>query len=224
MRVLVVEDELPVSHWISSKLHSYGHNCKLSDNGKQALNLIKNEVFDVVLLDNMLPEMNGIDVLNQLVDTPHPPILILSANDQISDRIHGLKAGADDYMGKPFDFIELLLRLERLHDRTTKIQNTHDIHVSNVVINLEKRNVTLGGKKVLLTGKEFELLQVLAEHKGKAVTRNMLLERVWGYQFDPQTNILDVHMSKLRNKLNINKEETPIIRTIRSVGYALGSE
>jgi two-component system OmpR family response regulator len=222
MRVLVVEDELPVSHWISSKLHSHGHHCKLADNGKQALKLIKNEVFDVVLLDNMLPEMNGIEVLTHLADTPHPPVLILSANDQISDRIRGLKAGADDYLGKPFDFIELLLRLERLYDRTLKMSVSQEIRIGKVTINLERQEVTRNGKKVLLTAKEFKLLQVLAEHQGKTVTRNMLLEKVWGYHFDPQTNILDVHLSKLRNKLNSSKEEQPIIRTIRSVGYALG--
>ncbi|CAM3759077.1 Transcriptional activator protein CzcR [Vibrio aerogenes CECT 7868] len=222
MRVLVVEDELPVSHWIGSKLHSHGHHCKLSDNGKQALQLIRDEVFDVILLDNMLPEMNGIDVLTHLAGTPHPPVLILSANDQISDRIRGLKAGADDYLGKPFDFIELLLRLERLHDRTLKVPTHQKISIGYVTINLDKQEVCRHGKKVLLTGKEFKILQVLAEYRGKTVTRNMLLEKVWGYHFDPQTNILDVHLSKLRNKLNGSKDEPPIIRTIRSVGYALG--
>ncbi|MZI92879.1 response regulator [Vibrio sp. CAIM 722] len=222
MRVLVVEDEIPVSHWISSKLHSHGHNCKLSANGKQALDLIQNEVFDAVVLDNMLPEMTGIEVLQQLSDGSHPPILILSANDQISDRINGLKAGADDYLGKPFDFTELLLRLERLYARTHKNSTSSALKIGSVSIDLEEQEVTRDGKKILLTSKEFKLLQVLAEHKGKAVTRNMLLERVWGYHFDPQTNILDVHLSKLRNKLNSSHDEQPIIKTIRSVGYSLG--
>ncbi len=222
MRVLVVEDEIPVSHWISSKLHTSGHRCKLCGNGREALKLIRSEVFDAVVLDNMLPEMNGIDVLQHLSDTPHPPVLILSANDQISDRIEGLKAGADDYLGKPFDFTELLLRLERLHQRSSAHSQVQQVSIGCVNIDLNNHVVTREGKNIPLTGKEFKLLQVLTEHRGKAVTRNMLLERVWGYHFDPQTNILDVHLSKLRNKLNSSKDEQPIIRTIRSVGYALG--
>ncbi|WPC75679.1 MULTISPECIES: response regulator transcription factor [Vibrio] len=222
MRVLIVEDEIPVSHWISSKLQSNGHTCKLSDNGAQALALIQNEVFDVVVLDNMLPEMTGIEVLNNLQNTPHPPVLILSANDQTSDRILGLKSGADDYLGKPFDFTELLLRLERLYHRSQKITSQHTTQIGSVNIDVEQQKVTRNGKNVLLTSKEFKLLQVLLEHRGKTVTRNMLLERVWGYNFDPQTNILDVHLSKLRNKLNSNEDAEPLIRTIRSKGYSLG--
>ncbi len=222
MRVLIVEDEIPVSHWISSKLHSHGHSCKLIADGHQALDVIQNEVFDVVILDNVLPGMTGIEILNTLVDENHPPILMLSTNDQISDRINGLKAGADDYLGKPFDFTELLLRLERLNMWTLKNTIEQTISIGPIAINLELQEVRRDGKPIPLTSKEFKLLQVLAEHKGKTVTRNMLLERVWGYQFDPQTNILDVHLSKLRNKLNGSDNNEPIIRTIRSVGYSLG--
>ncbi|MBU1296461.1 response regulator transcription factor [Marinomonas polaris] len=221
MRILVVEDDASVSHWISSKLHVSGHICKLVDNGEDALKLIKKEVFDVILLDRVLPKLDGIQLLGLLGNTPHPPILILSANDQISDRIEGLRAGADDYLGKPFDFTELLLRLERLYFRTKKVASSNLIKIKDMMINLELHEVTRSGQKIDLTNKEFKLLYVLAEHPGQTVTRSMLLEKAWGYHFDPQTNILDVHLSKLRHKLD-GGSNNPIIRTIRSVGYALG--
>ena len=221
MRILVVEDDASVSHWISSKLHVSGHICKLVDNGEDALKLIKKEVFDVILLDRVLPKLDGIQLLGLLGNTPHPPILILSANDQISDRIEGLRAGADDYLGKPFDFTELLLRLERLYFRTKKVASSNLIKIKDMMINLELHEVTRSGQKIDLTNKEFKLLYVLAEHPGQTVTRSMLLEKAWGYNFDPQTNILDVHLSKLRHKLD-GGSKNPIIRTIRSVGYALG--
>ncbi|MBJ7536149.1 response regulator transcription factor [Marinomonas transparens] len=221
MRILIVEDDVSVSHWINSKLHASGHSCKLVDNGEDALKFIKNEVFDVILLDRILPKVDGIEVLNTLGSDPHPPVLILSANDQISDRIEGLKAGADDYLGKPFDFTELLLRLERLYCRTKKVASSNLIKIKDMMINLELHEVTRSGERIDLTNKEFKLLYVLAEHPGQTVTRSMLLEKAWGYQFDPQTNVLDVHLSKLRNKLD-GGSKNPIIRTIRSVGYALG--
>lgn len=221
MRILVVEDDASVSHWISSKLHVSGHVCKLVDDGEKALKLIKTEVFDVILLDRALPKLDGIQLLRLLESIPHPPILILSANDQTSDRIEGLRAGADDYLGKPFDYTELLLRLERLYSRTKNVASSHLIKIKDMMIDLEQHEVTRSGKKIDLTNKEFKLLYVLAEHPGQTVTRNMLLEKAWGYHFDPQTNILDVHLSKLRHKLD-DGFKNPIIKTIRSVGYALG--
>ncbi|WP_369920216.1 response regulator transcription factor [Marinomonas polaris] len=221
MRILVVEDDASVSHWISSKLHRSGHSCKLVDNGRDALRLIREEVFDVILLDRIIPIIDGIQLLRLLGTEPHPPILILSANDQTSDRIEGLQAGADDYLGKPFDFTELLLRLERLYYRTKQIASSNLIKIKDMMINLERHEVTRSGQLIDLTNKEFKLLYVLAEHPGQTVTRSMLLEKAWGYHFDPQTNVLDVHLSKLRQKLDAGSKTT-IIRTIRSVGYALG--
>jgi len=221
MRILIVEDDVSVSHWISSKLHKSGHSCKLADNGKEALKLIKTEVFDVILLDRIIPIIDGIQLLGMLGSDPHPPILILSANDQISDRIEGLRAGADDYLGKPFDFTELLLRLERLYCRTKKVSSSNLIKIKDMMIDLELHEVTRSGQRIDLTNKEFKLLYVLAEHPGQTVTRSMLLEKAWGYHFDPQTNVLDVHLSKLRQKLDGGSKK-PIIKTIRSVGYALG--
>jgi two-component system OmpR family response regulator len=221
MRILVVEDDASVGHWISSKLHASGHNCKITDNGEGALLLIKNEAFDVVVLDRILPKMDGLEVLTHLKDCSRPPVLILSANDQTADRIEGLRAGADDYLGKPFDFTELLLRLELLTRRHALAQSSDNLQIEDLRIDLGRREVSRRGQHIDLTDKEFKLLQVLAENRGQTVTRSMLLEKVWGYHFDPQTNLIDVHLSKLRNK--IDKDFTPaLLRTIRAIGYVLG--
>lgn len=221
MRVLVVEDDPSVSHWLGCKLHASGHACRMIDNGESALQMIGNEVFDVVILDRILPRMDGIEVLRQLDGQNRPPILILSANDQTSDRVEGLRAGADDYLGKPFDFNELLLRLELLA-RRHQPRAAHDlVQVQDLTIDMASRRVQRAHKRIELTDKEFKLLQVLAEHAGQVVTRSMLLEKVWGYNFDPQTNLIDVHLSKLRTKLEKGFEH-PLIKTVRAIGYVLG--
>ncbi|WP_207281868.1 response regulator transcription factor [Pseudomonas sp. FW300-N2F2] len=221
MRVLVVEDDLSVSHWLGSKLHASGHKCRLSHDGEDALRMIETEAFDVVVLDRILPSMDGLEILTRLRDKPRPPVLILSANDQISDRVDGLRAGADDYLGKPFDFTELLLRLEVLARRRGQSAQEDLLHIDDLRIDLGQRNVTRAGQRIDLTDKEFRLLQVLAEHRGQTVTRTMLLEKVWGYQFDPQTNLIDVHMSKLRTKIDKGFSRS-LLRTIRAIGYELG--
>ncbi|AVO54476.1 response regulator transcription factor [Ectopseudomonas mendocina] len=221
MRVLVVEDDPSVSHWLGSKLHACGHNYRLADNGEGALSMIESEAFDVVILDRVLPKMDGIEVLTRLHGRPRPPILILSANDQTSDRVEGLRAGADDYLGKPFDFTELLLRLELLARRHQSSAQDEILHIEDLQIDLARRTVMRGQQRIDLTDKEFKLLQVLAEHQGQTVTRSMLLERVWGYHFDPQTNLIDVHLSKLRNKIDKGFQRQ-MIRTIRAIGYVLG--
>lgn len=193
----------------------------MTDNGEGALDMILREAFDVVILDRVLPKMDGIEVLNQLTGKPRPPILVLSANDQTADRVEGLRAGADDYLGKPFDFTELLLRLELLARRHQ--QHAHDevLQIDELQVDLSRRTVSRDGQRIDLTDKEFKLLQVLAEHRGQTVTRSMLLERVWGYHFDPQTNLIDVHLSKLRTKIDKGFERQ-MIRTIRAIGYVLG--
>ncbi|MCI8211799.1 XRE family transcriptional regulator [Pseudomonas sp. S25] len=221
MRVLVVEDDVAVSHWLGSKLHASGHNCRMTDNGEGALEMLEREAFDVVILDRILPKMDGIEVLTRLHGKPHPPVLILSANDQSADRVEGLRAGADDYLGKPFDFTELLLRLELLARRRSQSTHEESIQIEDLHIDLGRREVTRGGQRIDLTDKEYKLLLVLAKNNGQTVTRGMLLEKVWGYHFDPQTNLIDVHLSKLRTKIDKGFQRS-MIRTIRAIGYALG--
>lgn len=222
MRVLVVEDDEHVRYWLGCKLRACGHACRLVETGECALASIEAEAFDVVVLDRMLPRMDGLEVLTQLTGKPHPPVMMLSALDGPEERVDGLRAGADDYLGKPFHFSELLVRLEILSKRQGwAAQDDTILVVEDLVMDTVTRQVARQGHVIELTDKEFKLLQVLMAHKGLAVTRAMLLERVWGGNFDPQTNLIDVHMSKLRNKIDKGNPR-PLLRTIRAVGYVLG--
>lgn len=222
MRVLVVEDEEHARHWLGCKLRACGHACRLVETGECALASIKAEAFDVIVLDRMLPRMDGLEVLTQLTGKPHPPVMMLSALDGPEERVDGLRAGADDYLGKPFHFSELLARLEILSKRQGRAQQDDTILVAeDLVMDTVARQVSRQGTAIELTDKEFKLLQVLMTHKGLAVTRTMLLERVWGGNFDPQTNLIDVHMSKLRTKIDKGHPRL-LLRTIRAVGYVLG--
>ncbi|MET0268539.1 MAG: response regulator transcription factor [Duganella sp.] len=222
MRVLIVEDDPQVSYWLSAKLQSKGHNCRVADTGHEALEMVRREAFDVILLDRMLPDITGIEVLNAIQDQPHAPVMMLSAIDQPGDRIEGLRAGAEDYLGKPFDFTELQLRLELLvRRRGSNGEGERMVRCEDLVVDLRLRHVTRSGRTIELTQKEYALLEVLLENPGQTVTRTMLMERVWGYQFDPQTNLIDVHVSKLRSKLDKNFPRS-LLRTVRAVGYVLG--
>lgn len=222
MRVLVVEDDERVRHWLGCKLRACGHACRLVETGECALQTIEDEAFDVVVLDRMLPQMSGLDVLNQLHGKPHPPVMILSAVDGPEERVDGLRAGAEDYLGKPFHFSELLVRLEILAKRNRRASPADSLLcVADLYLDPRTRSVTRAGQQIDLTDKEYRLLHLLLQHKGQTVTRSMLLEKIWGYTFDPQTNLIDVHMSKLRTKIDKDYDR-PLLRTIRAVGYALG--
>ncbi|MCK9511356.1 MAG: response regulator transcription factor [Pigmentiphaga sp.] len=222
MRILIVEDDSKVSYWLVSKLQACGHQCTLVDNGRLALDTVAREAFDVMVLDRMLPVMDGMEVLAHLRDRRRPSILVLSAVDQPDDRVAGLRAGADDYLGKPFHFSELLARLDVLARRGASAAELRVLNLRDLSMDVLQREVRRGGQRLDLTDKEFQLLRVLLEHSGQVVTRSMLLQKVWGYEFDPQTNLIDVHVSKLRAKLDDKRFGAPLLRTVRSVGYALG--
>ncbi|WP_028292396.1 response regulator transcription factor [Oceanobacter kriegii] len=219
MRVLVVEDDQSVGYWIASKLNHNGHECALVSEGASALDRLQKEAFDVVVLDRGLPDISGIDVLNTLAPQNHPPILMLSAFDQIESRIEGLKAGADDYLCKPFDYTELQLRLEVLI-RLRNHQPSNVTRIDDLEIDWGSHSVCRAGKKITLTKREFCLLKVLVENRGKTVSRSMLLEKAWGYEFNPGTNLIDVHMSKLRTKID-KGFDSQLLCTIRNVGYEI---
>ncbi|ALM82924.1 response regulator transcription factor [Bordetella sp. N] len=222
MRALVVEDDSNVRYWLGTKLQANGHQCLLVDSGEDALVALGREVFDIMVLDRMLPGMDGMEVLQRLRGCQRPPVIILSTIDQPSDRVAGLRAGADDYLGKPFDFAELLTRMELLTRRTVYSSRDEQYWIiQDLHIDLVNRVVKRAQRTIDLTDKEFQLLRVLAEHTGQAVPRSMLLEKVWGLQFDPQTNLIDVHMSKLRGKLD-KGFDTSLIKTVRALGYVLG--
>lgn len=221
MRVLVVEDDPSVSHWLKHRICAEGHDCRLAADGECGLSMIETEAFDVVVLDRGLPRMDGMTVLSRLRNKPAPPVLILSANDQVRDRISGLRAGASDYLGKPFDFAEFLLRIEILARRHGTADTADIIRIEDLRIDTQRREVWRNGRRIELTNKEFRLLSELATHRGHAVSRSMLMEKVWGRSFSPQTNLIDVHMSNLRTKID-GGSDTPLLRTVRSIGYVLG--
>ncbi|MFT6270246.1 MAG: two-component system OmpR family response regulator [Alphaproteobacteria bacterium] len=222
MNILLVEDEPTVARFIQKGLSENGHTVEHADNGKDGLELALTVQHDVIILDRMLPQMDGIDVLNsfrsQGVITP---TLILSAKNKVDDKVKGLRAGADDYLTKPFAFEELLARVEILSSRNTPIDNTN-LTLGELDLDLINRKVTREGQVIDLQSKEFKLLEYLMHNPGKIVTRTMLLEKVWEYNFDPQTNVIDVHISRLRNKID-KGFPYPMIETIRGAGYMIST-
>lgn len=223
MRVLVADNDCVLCHWLAAKLHSHGYSCRMVHDGAHAFKAIKDEVYDVVLLDRMLPVMDGFTLLRELQGSRHPPIMLLSTLDRDVDRVMGLELGAEDYLGKPFNFNELRLRLDIMARRAKRhVEHAAVLMFEDLQLDRLQRIVWRGGQRIELTDKEIKLLIILMENAGQAVTRAMLLERVWGYRFDPQTNLIDVHMSKLRAKID-KRFPRPLIKTLRSRGYALGS-
>ncbi len=224
MRILMVDDDAVLCQWLGAKLHAHGHSCRVVHDGEYALKALQQEVYDVVLLDRMLPVMDGFSVLRELKDLHHPPIMLLSALDRDVDRVMGLELGAEDYLGKPFNFNELRLRLDIIVGRDRRhVGSRSMLSFADLRVDCLQRIVWRDGKRIDLTDKEIKLLMILMESPGKVISRTLLLERVWGYSFDPQTNLIDVHMSKLRAKIDKGFSQ-PLIKTLRSVGYCLGTE
>ena len=224
MKILLVEDEPTVAQFIQTGLAENGHSVEHADNGNKGLSLATSAPFDVIILDRMLPEMDGIDVLNEFrkqgITTP---TLILSAKNKVDDKVKGLRAGADDYLTKPFAFEELLARIEILGARVnSSASNDTAMELGDLHLDLINRKVTREGKIIDLQSKEFKLLEYLMHNPNKIVTRAMLLEKVWEYNFDPQTNVIDVHISRLRNKID-KGFDYPMIETIRGAGYMISS-
>ena len=226
MRILVVEDDREVAGFVLKGLREAGHVVEHADNGRDGLFMAASEQFDAIVLDRMLP--GGVDGL-RLLETlrsqdNHTPTLFLSAMAQVDDRVRGLKAGGDDYLTKPFAFAELLARVEALARRgkTTEGPATK-LQVEDLEMDLLARTVRRGGKKVDLQPREFRLLEYLMRHAGQVVTRTMLLEGVWDYHFDPQTNVIDVHISRLRQKVD-KPFGLSLIQTVRNAGYMLKPE
>ncbi|GBQ98450.1 two component response regulator [Acetobacter nitrogenifigens DSM 23921 = NBRC 105050] len=226
MRILLVEDDPTVRGFVSKGLSEMGHLVEQADNGKDGLFLAVSEKFDVVVLDRMLPGgIDGLRILETLRSQANAtPVLILSALADVDDRVAGLKAGGDDYLTKPFAFSELLARVEALgrRGRNESAPQTR-LEVGGLEMDLLARSVRRDGQKIDLQPREFRLLEFLLRHAGQVVTRTMLLEGVWDYHFDPQTNVIDVHVSRLRQKVD-KPFPQPLIHTIRNAGYMLRAE
>ncbi|MBV8913551.1 MAG: response regulator transcription factor [Acetobacteraceae bacterium] len=225
MRVLVVEDDKDVAGFVVKGLKEAGHVVEHADNGRDGLFIAASQEFDAIILDRMLPGgVDGLRVLETLRGQKNDtPVLFLSAMAQVDDRVRGLKAGGDDYLTKPFAFSELLARVEALARRTRSAGPETRLVVGDLEMDLLSRTVRRRGQKIDLQPREFRLLEYLMRHAGQVVTRTMLLEGVWDYHFDPQTNVIDVHVSRLRQKID-KPFDTPLLHTVRSAGYMLRAD
>ncbi|SMF60571.1 two component transcriptional regulator, winged helix family [Tistlia consotensis] len=224
MRILIVEDDAKTADYLAKGLTEAGHTVDTAADGREGLFLASGGDYDAVVLDRMLPKLDGLAVLQALraaeIETP---VLILSAVGHVDERVKGLKAGGDDYLVKPFAFSELLARIEALSRRRSSAVAQTKLNVADLEMDLLARRVTRSGKAIDLQPREFKLLEYLLRHNGQTVTRTMLLEGVWDYHFDPQTNVIDVHVSRLRQKID-REFDRPLIHTVRGVGYRLAED
>tara|TARA_R110000823_G_scaffold130015_14_gene257997 strand:+ start:19599 stop:20288 length:690 start_codon:yes stop_codon:yes gene_type:complete len=226
MNVLLVEDDRLVSDFIVSELSAAGHRCMHASDGVAGLQTARSGDFDAIVVDRMLPQMDGLTLIKTLRGSgDHTPLLILSALGDVDDRVQGLQSGADDYLVKPFSIAELLARLEVLQRRSA--QSSADgpttLTVGDLSMDLLRQRVERQGTVISLQPREYKLLEYLLRNAGQVVTRAMLLEHVWGYHFDPQTNVIDVHVSRLRQKIDRDFEQSLLV-TVRGAGYRLGPQ
>lgn len=222
MRILIAEDDADTAEFIRRGLDELGHNVLLTGDGLDAMHLLTTEQLDVAIVDRMLPRLDGLSVVRcARAAAMDVPVLVLTALGRIDDRVAGLDAGADDYLVKPFAFSELAARVNALARRRPLHADPSRLEHRGVVMDLLKRQVSRDGETVAILPREFRILEELMREEGKVVTRTMLLERVWNYHFDPQTNIVDTHISRLRSKLN-EGGKPDLIETIRGVGYRMG--
>ncbi|MEE4660462.1 MAG: response regulator transcription factor [Halieaceae bacterium] len=221
MDVLLVEDDKSVAKYICDGLRSAGVQVNWADDGDAGLACARRGHYDVMVVDRMLPGIDGLSLVRTLrAEGNGTPILILSALGEVDDRVGGLQAGADDYLGKPFAFAELEARLEVLARRGGDNAAPTELSVGDLNMDLLAQAVTRSGKPIRLQPREYKLLEFLLRNAGQVVTRAMLLEHVWGYHFDPQTNVIDVHISRLRQKIDREFDE-PLLHTVRGAGYRL---
>lgn len=222
MRILVIEDDKKVAAYITKGMKEAGHTVDTVENGKDGLFMATTESYDAMIVDRMLPELDGLTIIKTIRGAGNKtPALILSALGEVDDRVQGLRSGGDDYLVKPFAFTELLARIEVLSRRqnNTPTQKTK-LTAHDLELDLLARKVKRGEKTIDLKSREFKLLEYIMRHKGQVVTRTMLLEHVWDYHFDPQTNVIDVHISRLRSKIDKGFSKK-IIRTVRGAGYII---
>ena len=224
MKILVVEDDRETAAYLAKGLSESGYTVDRCGDGRDGLYLASSGGYNAIILDRMLPGMDGLQLLGALRAAEiRTPALILSALGSVDDRVKGLRAGGDDYLVKPFAFSELLARIEALLRRGTTTPTTTRLRVADLELDLLTRSVKRDGKSVDLLPREFRLLEYLMRNAGHVVTRTMLLEHVWDYHFDPQTNVIDVHVSRLRQKID-RSFERPLLHTVRGAGYCLRPE
>lgn len=221
MRVLVIEDDPGVAGFVVGGLREAGHVVDHAADGRDGLHQAAAGSYDVLVVDRMLPGIDGLGILRQLrAGGNDTPALVLSALGEVDDKVRGLQAGADDYLGKPFAFAELMARLEAITRRPARDGEVTELRVADLEMNLLSRGVRRAGQEIDLQPREFRLLEYLVRNRDQVVTRTMLLENVWDYHFDPQTNVIDVHISRLRRKVD-KGFAVPLIHTVRGAGYKL---
>ncbi|MDD9858785.1 MAG: response regulator transcription factor [Gammaproteobacteria bacterium] len=221
MRILIVEDDAATAAYIKKGLLEAGHSADIATRGDDGLQMAGDENYQALVVDRMLPNMDGLSLIAALRKADNKtPALILSALGEVGERVEGLRAGGDDYLPKPFAFSELLARLEALTRRPAAAARQTTLRVGDLNMDLLAREVTRGGTPINLQPREFRLLEYLMRHSNQVVTRTMLLENVWDYRFDPQTNVIDVHISRLRGKIDKNFD-APLLNTVRGAGYIL---
>jgi len=225
VKVLLVEDNERVSRFVVKGLREAGHTIDHVENGRDGLFYAASETYDAIIMDRMLPgQIDGLGIIETLRQQGNrTPILVLSALSSVDERIKGLRAGGDDYLTKPFAFGELLARLDALVRRLQVDAGATQLSVGDLHMDVRSRKVSRGGRAITLQPREFQLLEYLMRHVGQVVTRTMLLENVWDYHFDPQTNIVDVHISNLRQKIEIQGEK-PLVKTVRGAGYMMTAD
>jgi two-component system, OmpR family, response regulator len=221
MRVLIVEDDREVARNIAKMLRECGHVADAAHDGEDGLALAREGAFDVLIVDRMMPRRDGLSMISALrAEGDKTPVLILSALGEVDDRVEGLKAGGDDYLVKPYAPSELIARVDALARRRNPDAVKTKLEVGDLEMDLLARTVKRGGEAILLQPREFRLLEFLMRNAGQVVTRTMLLEKVWDYHFDPQTNVIDVHISRLRAKID-KPYGTAMLHTVRGAGYRL---
>jgi len=222
MHILIVEDDQVARDYLAKALRDAGHAVDVAVNGLEGLHMASSLRVDLAVVDRMLPKLDGLALVQSLRATGRKtPVLILSALGEVDDRITGLRAGGDDYLTKPYHMAELLARIEALGRRGDSGGDANTkLKLADLELDRMTRRVTRAGKKIELTAREFQLLEFMLRYSGQVVTRTMLLEGVWDYHFDPQTNVIDVHISRLRQA--IDKDfENPLLHTVRGAGYTL---
>ena len=221
MKLLVIEDDRDAAAYLAKGLNESGHTVDHALDGNSGLEMALAGQYDALIVDRMLPKRDGLSIIKTLREANiTTPALVLSALGEVDDRVQGLTAGGDDYLVKPFAFSELLARLQALARRVHPEQQRTFLKVADLELDCLKRKVTRDGQKILLQPREFRLLEYLMRHEGQVVTRTMLLENVWDYHFDPQTNVIDVHISRLRGKIDKDFDR-PLLHTVRGAGYSL---
>lgn len=223
MKIFVVEDDKEVLEYIVNNFTESQYTVEFATDGEIALQMALANQYDAIIVDRMLPKLDGLTIIERLRASGNfVPILILSTLGDVDDRVKGLRSGGDDYLVKPFSFIELLARIESLHRRNITKNNDKPTKLSadNLEMDLLERIVIRAGEQIELQAREFKLLEYLLKNKGQVVTKTMLLENVWEYNFDPQTNVIEVHVSRLRAKID-NGFEKQILKTVRGVGFII---